>query len=172
MSNTSGEKKRKKIGYPTDTQTFVCNGIAGSRILGLGRRRRRQRRTVRRVILGRLVYPVDGHGGRHDLHRFPGPGIPFHVGRIAGARYVDHGLGALPVRHQRVLLHERGGQMAAAALAVAAAAAFHAAVDGHGQRRAGRHQRLAGQRHQGARPDGGHSAHRPVQSLMVFLFST
>jgi len=86
------------------------------------------------------------------------------------ARDVHHRLGALPVRHQRALLHQSGRQVAAAALATATA--LHAAVDCQGQRRARRHQGLAGQRHQGAGPDGSHRARRPVQAVVVFLFST
>jgi len=103
--------------------------------------------------------------------------IPVRVRRIA-ARDVDHRLGALPVRHlQRALLQQRGRQEAAAAFAAgaptaAAAAAFHAAVDGHGQRRAGRHQGLAGQRHQSGGSDRGHRAHHPVQSVVVLFFPT
>lgn len=133
--------------------------------LGLGR-------AVRRVVFGRLVDPVHGHGGRHDVHRLPGPRVPLHVRRIrVHARQVYHGLGALPVRHQRALLHQRGRQVAAAALA-AAPAALHAVVDGHGQRHAGRHQRLAGQRHQRARAHRGHRARGPVHAVVVLLLST
>jgi len=84
---------------------------------------------------------------------------------------VHHRLGALPMRHQGALLHQSGRQVTAAALATATA--LHAAVDRQGQRRARRHQGLAGQCHQGARPDSSHRARRPVQAVVVvFLFST
>jgi len=77
------------------------------------------------------------------------------------------------MRHRhRALLHQHGGQVAPSAFAgPAAAAALHAAVDGHGQRRARRHQCLAGQRHQGAGSDGGQRACRPVEPVVILLFS-
>jgi len=46
------------------------------------------------------------------------------------ARDVHHRLGALPVRHQRALLHQSGRQVTAAALATTTA--LHAAVDCQG----------------------------------------
>lgn len=120
------------------------------------------------------MYSVDRHSGRHDLHCLPGSGMPFHVGLIIGARYVNHRLGTLSMWYHSTLLHERGGQKTTTALTatISTTTAFHAAIDPHGQCRSGRHQSLAGQRHQGASADGGHRAHRPIQSLMVFLFST
>uniref|UniRef100_A0A2S2QUF8 Uncharacterized protein n=1 Tax=Sipha flava TaxID=143950 RepID=A0A2S2QUF8_9HEMI len=129
-------------------------------------------RVVRRVVFRRLVNPVYRHGGRHDVHRLPGPRVSFHVRRVrVNAGYVDHGFGALPVRHHRTLLHQRGRQVVAASLTTTPAT-LHAVVDGHGQRHAGRHQRLARQRHKRARAHRGHRARSPVHAVVVLLFST
>lgn len=138
----------------------------GSRVLRRAVRRRGI--IVRRVV----VYPVDW---RHHLQRFPRSLKALHVHRITSG-YVDHRFRALPLRQVHgALFQQRGCQMAAASFTVsaaAAAAALHTAVNGHGQRRARRHQRFAGQRHQHGGSDRAHRAHRPVQSVVIFLFST